>query len=63
MGFGIDDQTFSPDDRIDLDLLADQIGAWETRADNLYEQAPDRFDEMIDIVKIRVAKIGGPQRA
>jgi len=61
--FGVDDQTFSEGDRIDLDLLAEQIEAWEVRADNLYEQAPDRFDEMMDIVKIRVAKIGGPQVA
>jgi len=63
MQYGVDDQTFSNDDRIDLDILADQVRAWEVRADNLYEQAPDLFDDMIDIVKIRVAKIGGPQSA
>ena len=63
MEFGVDDQTFSERDEIDLDLLAQQIEDWEARADNLYSQAPDKFDEMIDIVKIRVAKIGGPQVA
>jgi len=63
MGFGIDDQTFSEGDAINLELLAEQVSVWEARADNLYEQAPDRFDDMIDIVKIRVAKMGGPQSA
>ena len=63
MQFGVDDQTFSEGDKINLDILSDQVSTWEARADNLYEQAPDRFDEMMDIVKIRVAKIGGPQSA
>lgn len=59
-GFGTSDQTFSQGDAIDIDMLEQQVSDWEPRADLAVSQAPALWDEMIDIVKLRVAKIGGP---
>jgi phage baseplate assembly protein W len=61
--FGIHDQTFSESDEIDLNLLEVQVSRWEPRASILYEQAPDLLDRLNDIVKLRVATQGGPNRA
>lgn len=61
--FGTSDQTFTEKDEIDINRLSNEISLWEPRADLALTQSPDINDRLVDIVKMRVAKIGGPQSA
>jgi hypothetical protein len=52
--FGIPDYTFRQGD-FDTDDLQDAIEVWEERADLLIEDDYDRFDELVQLVEIRVS--------